>query len=130
MTTKSKGRKHEKEAMAVFREWGYGVWEPANSSRCIGPNKWISQAQDIAGCFDFMAWNTNNLHLVQVKTWDKGESHACEARKLIDAGKFPIWSVNLMVMARIPYKPKQFVIWHYDAEFEKWIRYKSLEEFG
>ena len=129
MSTKSKGRKHEREAMEVYKEWGYKTWHPANSSRAIGPGRFISQSQDICECFDFIAWNEQNIHLVQVKTWDKSEAAPSRARKLIDEGKFPIWSVNLVVMARIPMKPKRFVMWSYEPETKLWTSHKSMEDF-
>ena len=123
--TRRKGTKHEKEAMELYESWGYKTWKPANSSRAIGPGRFISESQDICNVFDFLAYNEHNLHFVQVKTWDKSESQPSKARKAIDEGGFPIWSVNLVVMARLPRKPGKFVIWLHNPELGKWQREHS-----
>ena len=128
VNTKSKGRKHEKEAMAVYEGWGYKVWAPANSSRAIGPGKFISESQDIFECFDFVAANEHNLHLVQVKTWDKSEAEPAKARKKIDALGFK-WCANLVVMARLPRKPGRFVMWRYEPDQKVWVRFNCMEDF-
>ena len=119
--TRRKGTKHEREAMELYESWGYKTWKPAKSSRRIG-DTWVSQSQDICNLFDFLAYNEHNLHFVQVKS---DESDASKARKAIDGAGLPIWSVNLVVMARLPRKPGKFIIWHYDPFTERWKREHS-----
>lgn len=120
VNTKSKGRKHEKEAMAVFEELGARTWCPANSSRAVGPGRFISESQDIMEAFDFVAWHRYAIEFVQVKSQ---ESHASEARRQIDDLGLPPPSLDLYytVLARIPRKPGQFIRWmkHRDGT---WVR--------
>lgn len=127
MSTKSKGRKHEKEAMAVYEKLGAGTWSPAKSSRCVGPDRWISQSQDIMEAFDFIGWNHRCIDFVQVKS---GESHASEARKLIDELDLPYPSRDIayIVLMRIPRKPRRFVRWIKDRQ-GKWHRGPWPEEY-
>ena len=133
VNTKSKGRKHEKEAMDVYEAMGARTWHPANSSRAIGPGKFISESQDIAECFDFMAWKEFCIDFVQVKSQ---ESHASEARKAIDELGMPPPSKDIcyIVLMRMPRKPRRFIQWVKDGygiwHRGTWPSQKQIEDFA
>lgn len=116
MSSKSKGNKHEKEAREIYQRAGFVVWSPGRSSRCIGPGRFVSQPQDVFDAFDFLATTNIEIHWVQVKS---GESHASEARTLIDTIPMPKGTVRV-VMCRIPRKVGWFKAWINRGE--GWIR--------
>jgi len=93
--------------MDLYQRKGFKTWKPANASRCVGPGRFISASQDILDAFDFVAVNKDEIHMVQVKS---NESHASEARTLIDTIEMPK-EVLRVVMCRIPGKPYHFKIW-------------------
>ena len=83
MSTKSKGRKHEKEAMVVYEAMDASTWHPANSSRSVG-GRWISQSQDIMGAFDFVPKGTDTIKTLvpRVRNAVRERFHAQETKRL------------------------------------------------
>ena len=125
--TRRKGTKHEKEAMAVYEAMGARTWKPANASRSVGPNRWVSQSQDIMEAFDFIAWNHSCIDFVQVKS-DGGD--ASRARQKIDELDMPHPSRDIaqIVLMRLPRKPRRFVRWFRDRD-GAWHRGPWPEEY-
>jgi len=108
-----KGTGLETEAMEVYNKWGYQTWKPANASVRIGTDekgkgKYINRQQDIASAFDFIAWDDEEVHLVQVKN-DEGNSS--RARKKIEKLNMVQDKVIQVVLMRIFRKKRQFIAW-------------------
>lgn len=108
-----KGSGLEKEAMEVYERWGYQTWRPANASVRIGTDEngkgiYINKQQDISGAFDFIAWDEEEVHLVQVKN---DEGNASRARKKIEKLNMAQEKVIQVVLMRIFRKKKQFIAW-------------------
>ena len=108
-----KGTGLEKEAMEVYNKWGYQTWKPANASVRIGTDnegrpRYINRQQDIASAFDFIAWDDEEVHLVQVKN-DEGNSS--RARKKIEKLNMAQDKVVQVVLMRIFRKKRQFTAW-------------------
>ena len=121
MNTKSKGNKHEKEMREIYSKAGFLVWSPGRSSRCIGPGKFISTPQDVFDAFDFIATSPIEIHWVQVKS---NESHASEARTLIDTIPMPPGTIRVVV-CRIKGKVGWFLAWVNRGA--GWIRSETIE---
>jgi hypothetical protein len=122
---RSKGQQHVREAREHYKAQGMATWAPGNKAHFIGPGRVVSQSQDIAELFDFMAWNeAGDFSFVQVKS---GESHSSEARTKIDKSGFPYQETNLVVMCRVPRKKGVFICWVKGCDGE-WIRYRTDEE--
>ena len=103
------GQKHVNEAMKVYISRRYRVWKPGNKAIFIGPGRAISASQDIAQCFDFMAWNDDNLDFVQVKT---NVSDVSKAKRWIEQQKLPEFRiVDYVILRRIKGHPYYFDKW-------------------
>jgi hypothetical protein len=88
---------------------GFRTWKPGASVKRVRPGVFVSQSQDIARAFDFIAWNESEVHLIQSKSPGSNESHASEARKLIDSVGMDPTVVVQRVMMRV--KRYTFVVW-------------------
>lgn len=126
-SNKKRGNELEKEAMNVYNKWGFQTWRPANASVRIGTDPetgrpiYINKQQDIAGAFDFIAWDGSEVHLVQVKTSGSNESHPSEARKKIDNLEMSPHKVTQVVLMRIFRKKEHFIAWVLQ-DFGEWDR--------
>ena len=127
MKSNRKGNKLETEAMEVYNSLGFQTWKAATKKikkkRKDGGTYYISLQQDIAGVFDFIAWDDEEVHLVQVKS---SESHASEARKKINNSNMSKTGVTQVVLMRIHRKKHHFIAWVL-LEDGKWDRQEFNE---
>lgn len=121
MSSKSKGKDREDEAMEYYVAQGYKVWRPQSTSVRLPNGNYVKRAQDIMEIFDFIAWDERGIDFVQVKSHP---SDASKARLKINKMGLPdLGSVEYVVLMRYPKKPGHFRRWILrDAAENNWYR--------
>ena len=116
--TRKKGSDREKEACDIFESMGFQTWRPMGVRRTF--------SKDICGVFDIIAWNQEEVYLVQVKS---DPSDASKARKKISALNMPDYLVTQVVLMRRPNQEKVFAQWRlYQSGWKRKDDFKGIEE--
>lgn len=117
-SARRKGTEREKEAEEILESMGYQTWRAKAVRRPF--------SKDICGAFDIIAWNDEEIYLIQVKS---DPSDASKARKKISALKMPDYLVTQIVLMRRPKQKKVFAQWRlYQSGWKRKDDFKGIEE--